>query len=663
MRSLNAVGEQLAGHVRSSLVLETLQPQWLAGLRTASAMMVPLAVGWGMHRPEMLWVGLGGWLGMLADPGGPYRARAAAMATFAGIGAAATTAGGLLGSPPWIAAPALFACALLCSLMRVRGDTAATIGALALTMFCITQGYPASHGASLLRGLLLAAGALFALAISVAVWPFRPYRPVRMAVAAVWTDIGELVAAVRETAGRPAEPSAWEDLAARRRRCREHLELARNALGAARVGLQGETGRGLQLLVLYEIAELSLGDVAALSEALRARIEQGKPPPRDALEALLPISAAQLSLAAAVREEHAPVEPALPATSGGEIDAFVERLATVTLQAAEAAIALERGGEGPQRAGALPARDHRPSLRDALAPGSVELQHALRVAIVATAGSLLAAALHLQRSYWVTVTIIIVLQPHAVGTVKKALQRVGGTVVGGIFAALIARAVHRPSLLGPVLFFLAWMAVAVRRINYAAFAALLTPVFVLLAESGGPHLTRTRIVDTLAGGALALLGALTLWPTRELERMPPLIAALLQADGDYLGAVLRKGDQAALVATRRRVGLAAANAEAALQRLLGEAQPADRVQPLMTLVAYARWISASITLLHRAPAPADAGARMEQTLAGLAAAARASTPPPPFPDLDEARLPETARRLLRQIRVTHSALARLTTGR
>src|SRR3954471_7882610 len=216
MRSLNAVGEQIAGHLRSSLLLETVRPQWMAGLRTASAMMLPLAFGWALQRPEMLWVGLGGWLGMLADPGGPYRARAVAMAWFAAIGAIATTAGGLLGSPAWVAAPALFACALLCSLMRVRGDTAATIGALALTMFCITQGYPTTHAASLLRGLLLATGALFALVISVAVWPFRPYRPVRFAVAAVWTDIGELVAAVHATANRPT-PGGCDDLAARRR--------------------------------------------------------------------------------------------------------------------------------------------------------------------------------------------------------------------------------------------------------------------------------------------------------------------------------------------------------------------------------------------------------------------------------------------------------------
>jgi hypothetical protein len=108
------------------------------------------------------------------------------------------------------------------------------------------------------------------------------------------------------------------------------------------------------------------------------------------------------------------------------------------------------------------------------------------------------------------------------------------------------------------------------------------------------------------------------------------------------------------------VGLSAANAEAALQRLLGEAQPADRVQPLMSLLAYARRISASITLLGTAPPPPEAGARMEELLSGLAEAAHASAPPAPFPELDEASLPENARRLLRQIRVAHSALARLT---
>src|SRR5207248_5629381 len=115
-------------------------------------------------------------------------------------------------------------------------------------------------------------------------------------------------------------------------------------------------------------------------------------------------------------------------------------------------------------------------------------------------------------------------------------------------------------------------AVAVRRINYAAYAALLTPVFVVMAEASANdwHLTEVRIVNTLLGGALALLGGLTLWPTRELERMPTQLAAVLETLRGYLRAGLLEKVPAMAVAARRRLGVAAANAEAALQRLLGE---------------------------------------------------------------------------------------------
>ena len=82
-----------------------------------------------------------------------------------------------------------------------------------------------------------------------------------------------------------------------------------------------------------------------------------------------------------------------------------------------------------------------------------------------------------------------------------------------------------------------------------------------------------------------LFGAMALWPTRDLERMQALIAAVLRANQTYLDTVLQHRDPSALVAARRRIGLATANAEAALQRLIGEAAPAGRVQPVMTLVA------------------------------------------------------------------------------
>jgi len=300
-------------------------------------------------------------------------------------------------------------------------------------------------------------------------------------------------------------------------------------------------------------------------------------------------------------------------------------------------------------------------LRDAFAKGSTELHHALRVALVATLAQLLATALRLERSYWVTVTVVLVLQPHAIATVRRALQRAGGTVIGGLIAALIARHLREPLALGGVLFALAWIAVAVRRMNYALFATLVTPVFVLLAETnaGAGHLTRVRILDTLLGGALALAGAIALWPTRDLDRMPALIAAILRADRVYLDAVLHGQGPAGTVAARRRVGLATANAEAALQRLIAEALPPARVEPLMALVAYGRRLSASITAVGAAPPSPQYAARLEGILDALADAAQSGAPPPPVPPLDNPAEPEPAQRLARQLRVVQSALARL----
>ena len=599
---------------------------------------------------------------MLADPGGPYRARAAAMGTFAAAGAATTFAGSLLGLAPWAAIPGLFVCALICSLVRVKGDSAAIIGVLALIMFCIAEGAPAHLAGSVLRAEMLVAGALFAVVLSLAVWPFRPYGPVREAVATCWLQIGDLAASAARIPS-SAEASAWESLVPLRRKAREALEDARAALGVARAGRQGETGRGLQLLVLYEVAELLLGDLAALVEALRSRAERKGAFPAGIGDALAALSAVHHELTQAIAEQGpAPGKLELPQVAADpDLSPLLERVAVETRHALESALALERGGaDGPAAPGASAPPDARLSLRDALARGSTELRHALRVAIVATAAQVIATLLHLERSYWVTITVIIVLQPHAVASVRRGMQRVAGTVIGGMAGAVIARWVREPAALGALLFALTTTAVAIRRINYAAFAALITPVFVLLAETnaGAAHLTRVRILDTLLGGGLALAGALMLWPTRELERMPALIAAVLRANRAYLAAVLGGQGAGTMVAARRRTGLATANAEAALQRLMNEAEPAA-LEPLMALVAYARRLSASITALASAPPPPPLAERFGQTLTGLADSAEEGTAPPPLPPLDDPRASEPAQRLARQLRVVQSALARL----
>jgi hypothetical protein len=79
----------------------------------------------------------------------------------------------------------------------------------------------------------------------------------------------------------------------------------------------------------------------------------------------------------------------------------------------------------------------------------------------------------------------------------------------------------------------------------------------------------------------------------------------------------------------------------------------------MALVAYARRLSASITALGAAPPSPAQAARLEEALGTLASAAQASTAPPPLPPLEDEAMPEPAQRLARQLRIVHSALARL----
>ena len=80
----------------------------------------------------------------------------------------------------------------------------------------------------------------------------------------------------------------------------------------------------------------------------------------------------------------------------------------------------------------------------------------------------------------------------------------------------------------------------------------------------------------------------------------------------------------------------------------------------MTLVAYARRLSASITALGSEPPDAADAAPLEQALRALADAAQAGEAPPPLPPFAETTAPEPAQRLGRQLRVVHAALARLT---
>ena len=467
--------------------------------------------------------------------------------------------------------------------------------------------------------------------LSLVLWPLRPYRPVRLAVGGAY----------RAVAGYADELSAWlrtED-APGPTGVRRALETARAALATVRRGRPGESGRGERLLVLGETADQLFGHLFGLSEL----VEGTSPSPehargRAALADSLPAIAASLRAIADEienEEDAGKVEiewrgdrlramlPSAERASGEDRARYehaaelFDRMAQYARVAAAVAASLNDGRPVPELADGRQPEDAEPTvpvmapLRAALTWDSMILRFAVRVGLVTALAVALTAALDLRRGYWVTITAVLILQPYVGATSTRALQRVLGTIVGGMLTAALAAAFHDPVAILVMVFVFSGVSVALLPLNYAAFSLFLTPTFVLLAEAsaGDWHLAGLRIANTILGGGLALAGSRLLWPTPEAERTPAYLAAALRAVRAYLDEVAARFEDRseaasrAIRARRRMVGLAILNADESLQRSLGEHRgPPEALAPLMTLTTYIRRLTASVAGLGLEPA-------------------------------------------------------------
>jgi uncharacterized membrane protein YccC len=253
-------------------------------------------------------------------------------------------------------------------------------------------------------------------------------------------------------------------------------------------------------------------------------------------------------------------------------------------------------------------------LREALTSRSLPARHGLRMGIAAALAVWLSFALDITRGYWATITTLIVLQPYTGATMRKTLQRVGGSVLGGIIAAALAVVARTKLAIAGVMMPFTIAAVAVLPLNYGVFVLLLTPVFVLLAE---PHpgdwgIAGLRVVNTLFGGVIALAAAQLLWPEHELATYAPQLADLLRELRAMLVVVTAEADpttrewKRAVDDARRRFGVGVTNAEATMQRLITEDSPnPHRVEAAMAITTYGRRMASTLSALAEARARDD----------------------------------------------------------
>jgi uncharacterized membrane protein YccC len=225
---------------------------------------------------------------------------------------------------------------------------------------------------------------------------------------------------------------------------------------------------------------------------------------------------------------------------------------------------------------------------------SPAMRYAIRLTLAMSCGFAITLVLPDQlHSGWVLLTTMLIMRTSYSITKRRRNDRVVGTVLGCIVAAVLVMLLPLNWLFVPILIAIgashAFATVEYRVTALSASVTALLAVHFLAPQI--PPLFIARIFDTLIGALLAWLFSFLL-PSWEWRKVPRLVTGLAETDAKYalLALKRRRNDQAFRLA-RKRAHDAAATLSAAVRRLVDEPQ-ADRA----TLVVLNDLLSANYLL-------------------------------------------------------------------
>lgn len=206
-------------------------------------------------------------------------------------------------------------------------------------------------------------------------------------------------------------------------------------------------------------------------------------------------------------------------------------------------------------------------------------RHSLRVCIACVIGFVIAKIINYGNySYWVLLTIAFILKPAFSLTRQRNIERIIGTLVGGIAGAVILILVSNTTALFVFMVLFMIGTYSFMRINYLLMVLCTTPYVLILFSffgSGYSDVVQERIFDTLLGCAIAFSSSYFLFPKWESDQLQNYMQGMLKANAEYLANVVKavSGEKVNMLEyklARKEVYLNSANLSAAFQRMLSE---------------------------------------------------------------------------------------------
>lgn len=628
---------------RTAVRLDRSKITTFIACRNALAIASPLAVGTALHVPLAAVAITTGALNVAFSDGyDPYPQRARRMLSWSALGGVAVFIGAATGwqniSATLVAAVWAFVAGMLMAVSSRAGD----LGLNTLVTVIVFASRPMTVESAFYAGSLVFAGGVLQTSFALVLWPVRRRRPEREAVGQAYL---ELAAAIH--------PDADEQTAAFLHAPTATVQDTLDALG------RDHTVEGERYRLLFDQANR----IRVSAFAVRQAMKNGAAAPvvRQVQELLRLASEIAEGLGECMRAGETKLTVSAPLNEVNEITKAIRQSdaperSTAAMEALAGQLRVVTGLATRTVAEGLPQLTARETatpwnltlsnwmetLRANVDFGSTFFRHAVRLAACVAIGDAIGRSVDWMRTYWIPMTVAVILKPDFGSTFSRGALRLLGTFSGLVLATVLYHVLPttpwtQTLLVGAFALMLRWIGPA----NYGVFSAAVAGLVVFLIAITGISPVQTvtaRGVNTAAGGVLALI-AYALWPTWEREQIGQTMAEMLDRCRAYLRAVilrLERGDEeseAALEDSRLSWRMARSNVEASVDRLSGEpGTTPEQIGLLNSILASSHSVAYSVMVLeadwqHAQPALRGTGSLeflhdAEFTLYFLAAALR-----------------------------------------
>lgn len=246
-------------------------------------------------------------------------------------------------------------------------------------------------------------------------------------------------------------------------------------------------------------------------------------------------------------------------------------------------------------------------LKDNFSLESNTFRHAVRISIATVIGFIISLLLPVGHSYWILLTIIVILKPAYSLTRKRNYERLIGTICGAVIGLVILYFIKDNNILFPIMLILMVGTYSLLRTHYMISVIFMTPyillLFHLLSNANFETIIIDRVTDTAIGSAIAFLANLILLPAWEHEQINNYMQQVIRSNKNYFTdiAVAFIGKPVTITTykvSRKNAFVALANLSDAFTRMLSEPKSKQKnIKPLHQFVVLNHMLTSHIATL------------------------------------------------------------------